>query len=181
MTQPLYLVGPRGCGKTTTGMALAKAIDFQFVDTDRWLQSHVQMTVAEIVEREGWEGFRAQETTALQAVTAPATVVATGGGIILTEFNRHYMRSHGVVIYLSAPVSVLVDRLEATPEEGLRPTLTGKPLTEEVQEVLAQRDALYREVAHYIVDATNAPAQVVEDILEILAQAAPRLQGGVYT
>jgi shikimate kinase len=40
---------------------------------------------------------------------------------------------------------------------------------------------LYREVAHYIVDATNAPAQVVEDILGILAQAAPRLQGGVYT
>ena len=170
MTQPLYLVGPRGCGKTTTGMALAKAIDFQFVDTDRWLQSHVQMTVAEIVEREGWEGFRAQETSALQAVTAPATVVATGGGIILT-----------VVIYLSAPVSVLVDRLEATPEEGLRPTLTGKPLTEEVQEVLAQRDVLYREAAHYIVDATHKPAQVVEDILEILAQAAPRLQGGVYT
>ncbi|HCB26111.1 MAG TPA: shikimate kinase II, partial [Citrobacter freundii] len=101
--------------------------------------------------------------------------------IILTEFNRHYMRSHGVVIYLSAPVSVLVDRLEATPEEGLRPTLTGKPLTEEVQEVLAQRDVLYREAAHYIVDATNAPAQVVEDILGILAQAAPRLQGGVYT
>ncbi|MPN20500.1 Shikimate kinase 2 [bioreactor metagenome] len=91
------------------------------------------------------------------------------------------MRSHGVVIYLSAPVSVLVDRLEATPEEGLRPTLTGKPLTEEVQEVLAQRDVLYREAAHYIVDATNAPAQVVEDILGILAQAAPRLQGGVYT
>ena len=91
------------------------------------------------------------------------------------------MRSHGVVIYLSAPVSVLVDRLEATPEEGLRPTLTGKPLTEEVQEVLAQREVLYREAAHYIVDATHKPAQVVEDILEILAQAAPRLQGGVYT
>jgi len=47
--------------------------------------------------------------------------------------------------------------------------------------VLAQRDVLYREAAHYIVDATNAPAQVVEDILGILAQAAPRLQGGVYT
>ena len=180
MTQPLYLVGPRGCGKTTTGMALAKAVGFQLVDTDRWLQSHLQMTVAEIVEREGWEGFRAQETTALQAVTAPSTVVATGGGIILTEYNRHYMRSHGMVIYLNAPVSVLVNRLEEAPEEGLRPTLTGKPLTEEVQEVLEQRDALYREAAHYIVDATNEPSQVVADILVILSQARSRLQGGAY-
>ncbi|ELN66280.1 AAA family ATPase, partial [Salmonella enterica subsp. enterica serovar Schwarzengrund] len=25
MMQPLYLVGPRGCGKTTIGMALAQA------------------------------------------------------------------------------------------------------------------------------------------------------------
>ena len=138
------------------------------------------MTVAEIVEREGWEGFRAQETTALQAVTAPSTVVATGGGIILTEYNRHYMRSHGMVIYLNAPVSVLVNRLEEAPEEGLRPTLTGKPLTEEVQEVLEQRDALYREAAHYIVDATNEPSQVVADILVILSQARSRLQGGAY-
>lgn len=181
MTQPLFLVGPRGCGKTTTGMALAKAIDFRFVDTDRWLQSHVQMTVAEIVEREGWEGFRAQETAALQAVTAPATVVATGGGIILTEYNREYMRSSGSVIYLRAPVSVLVNRLQAAPEEGLRPTLTGKPLTEEVREVLEQRDALYRETAHYIVDATQQPSQVVGEILGILSPSAPRLQGGVYT
>ena len=91
------------------------------------------------------------------------------------------MRNSGVVIYLSAPVSVLVSRLEAAPEEGLRPTLTGKPLTEEVQEVLEQRDVLYREAAHYIVDATNKPSQVVADILGLLSQPASRLQGGVYT
>lgn len=181
MTQPLFLVGPRGCGKTTTGMTLAQATDYQFVDTDQWLQSHVQMTVAEMVEREGWDGFRARETTALEAVTAPSTVVATGGGIILTEYNRHYMRSNGIVFYLCAPVSVLVDRLEAAPEEGLRPTLTDKPLGEEVREVLEQRDALYREAAHYIVDATKNPDQVVGEILAALSQAQLRRQGGVYT
>ncbi|EOB0072628.1 shikimate kinase, partial [Salmonella enterica] len=51
MMQPLYLVGPRGCGKTTIGMALAQATGFRFADTDRWLQSHVQMSVADIVEK----------------------------------------------------------------------------------------------------------------------------------
>lgn len=70
MMQPLYLVGPRGCGKTTIGMALAQATGFRFADTDRWLQSHVQMSVADIVEKEGWGGFRARETAALEAVSA---------------------------------------------------------------------------------------------------------------
>lgn len=106
MIQPLFLVGPRGCGKTTVGKALADALERRFVDTDQWLQANVQMTVADIVEREGWAGFRAREAAALEAVTAPATVVATGGGIILAEQNRHFMRNNGIVIYLSAPVDV---------------------------------------------------------------------------
>ena len=39
-------------------------------------------------------------TAALEAVTAPSTVIATGGGIILTEFNRHFMQNNGIVVYL---------------------------------------------------------------------------------
>lgn len=181
MIQPLFLVGPRGCGKTTVGKALANALERRFVDTDQWLQANVQMTVADIVEREGWAGFRAREAAALEAVTAPATVVATGGGIILAEQNRHFMRNNGIVIYLSAPVDVLVNRLEAEPEVGLRPTLTGKSLSEEVAEVLEQRDILYRETANIIVDATHEPGQVISEIRALLEQMALRNLGGAYT
>ncbi|ELO14071.1 shikimate kinase, partial [Salmonella enterica] len=59
--------------------------------------------------------------------------------------------------------------------------LTGKPLSEEVREVLEQRDALYRETAHYIIDATKAPAQVVSEIIAALPPSTQRLQGDVYT
>ena len=171
MTQPLFLIGPRGCGKTTVGMALADSLNRRFVDTDQWLQSQLNMTVAEIVEREEWAGFRARETAALEAVTAPSTVIATGvpawsrRNLIVTSLSRL-----GIMVYLCAPVSVLVNRLQAAPEEDLRPTLTGKPLSEEVQEVLEERDALYREVAHIIIDATNEPSQVISEIRSALAQ-----------
>ena len=56
MTQPIFLIGPRGCGKTTVGHALARARHFQFSDTDHRLQAHEQRTVAEIVQAEGWAG-----------------------------------------------------------------------------------------------------------------------------
>ncbi|WOZ76559.1 shikimate kinase AroL [Kosakonia sacchari] len=164
MTLPIFLIGARGCGKTTVGRTLALAQECQFIDTDYWLQENAQQTIAAIVEQEGWDGFRARETAALEAVSAPSRVVATGGGIILREYNRRFMREHGVVIYLCAPVDVLADRLEAFPLEGQRPTLTGKPISEEVSEVLAQRDALYREAAHYVVDAAQSPDKVVSDI-----------------
>ena len=150
MTQLIFLVGPRGCGKTTVGHALAKVRSFKFADTDHELQEHEQRTVAAIVQQEGWERFRALETQALERVAQPATIIATGGGIILSEYNRQFMRENGVVIYLEAEQ---------------RPTLTGKPIREEVGEVLAQREALYRAAAHHIINATASPDEVVEQIM----------------
>ena len=171
MTQPIFLVGPRGCGKSTVGLELAHACHSAFVDTDHWLQTHAGRSIADIVEDEGWESFRALETAALEAVTAPSTVIATGGGIILAQHNRQFMRENGIVIYLCAPVSTLVERLEAFPEEGQRPTLTGKPISEEVSDVLAERDALYREAAHHVVDASASPKEVVIQIITALRLA----------
>jgi len=168
MTQPIFLIGPRGCGKTTVGLELARLCQSEFVDTDHWLQTHAGKSIAEIVEQEGWESFRARETATLEAVTAGSGIIATGGGIILSAYNRQFMREKGTVIYLCAPVPVLVERLEAFPEEGQRPTLTGKPISEEVSAVLAERDALYREAAHHVVDASLPPAEVVQNIVTAL-------------
>lgn len=171
MSLPLYLIGARGCGKTTVGQALAKASGYAFSDTDRHLQQTTQRSVADIVSAEGWEGFRQRESLSLQAVTAPATVIATGGGMVLAADNRKFMREHGRVIYLKAEASVLAARLQAYPEQDQRPTLTGRPIADEMVEVLAERDALYQQTAHYVINAMQRPENVVEDIIAMLALA----------
>lgn len=171
MTQPIFLVGARGCGKTTVGVALAQALGRDFVDTDNYLLTSTNMTVADIVAQEGWDGFRARETQALYSVTKPDVVVATGGGMVLAEGNRHFMREQGTVVYLKAPAQILASRLEAFPQEGQRPTLTGKPITDEIIEVLAAREALYRQAAHHIIDASASPDAVVDAVLAALHMA----------
>ncbi|MCP1104800.1 shikimate kinase AroL [Serratia nevei] len=168
MTQTLFMIGARGAGKTTVGSALALALGYQFVDTDLFMQQAAQMSVADMVEREGWLGFRRRETIALQTVTNLSTIVATGGGAILAEENRQFMRRHGTVIYLRAPASVLAQRLEEYPEDTQRPTLTGRPIAEEMLEVLAAREALYQDAAHYVIDGAADPQRVVEQILAVL-------------
>lgn len=168
MTQTIFMVGARGAGKTTVGSALAQALNYQFVDTDLFMQQTTLMSVAEMVAQEGWQGFRHRETVTLQAVTQPSTIVATGGGAILAEENRQFMRQHGTVIYLRAPASVLAQRLEEYPQEGQRPTLTGRPIAEEMLEVLAAREALYQEAAHHVIDGSVNLQQVVEQILAVL-------------
>ena len=168
MAQTIFMVGARGAGKTTVGKALAQALGYRFIDTDLFMQQTSQLSVAEVVAREGWEGFRQRESIALQAVTAPKTVVATGGGAVLALENRTFMRKHGQVIYLCASAYVLAERLAEDPEDAQRPSLTGKPIVEEMQDVLASREALYQEVAHYVLDATQPPQDVVEQILQLL-------------
>ncbi|QJW57344.1 Shikimate kinase 2 [Serratia plymuthica] len=168
MTQTIFMVGARGAGKTTVGSALAQTMGYNFTDTDLFMQQTTQMSVAEMVAHEGWLGFRRRESIALQTVTQPSTVVATGGGMILAEENRRFMRQHGTVIYLRSPADVLAQRLEEYPQDAQRPTLTGRPIAEEMLEVLAAREALYQEAAHFVMDGTGSPQQVVEQILSAL-------------
>ena len=162
MGHTIYLVGARAAGKTTFGGALARQLGCNYVDTDIHLRETTGETVAEIVAREGWDGFRKRESAVLRAVTAPGTV------IVLTEENRRFMRENGIVLYLSAPAEVLASRLQANPNAAQRPTLTGKSIAEEVAEVLAAREPLYRETATHILNAAATPKELLAEALAIL-------------
>ena len=168
----LYLIGARAAGKTTIGEKLSQTLGSGFVDTDIHISRARQATPAEIIAREGWAAFRQLEGEFLRKVTAPGVVVATGGGVILAESNRVFMRSGGLVFYLSAPAEVLAARLAADPQAASRPSLTGRPVVEEVAQILAERDALYREAAHHLIDASAPPDEVLAAILARLAEDA---------
>lgn len=168
MTQALFLVGARGCGKTTVGRLLARQLGYQFMDTDHYLLNQSGKNVADIVATEGWSGFRQRESQALSAVTAPSTVIATGGGMILADENRQFMAERGVVIWLDVPVKLLAERLDASPETEQRPSLTGKKMADEIRDVLAERETLYRHAAHITIAASDAPETIVMSILQQL-------------
>ena len=82
------------------------------------------------------------------------------------------MRDFGVVVWLTAPVEVLVSRLQADSSPDPRPALTGTGLIDEVATVLGAREPLYRECADLIVDnSLGNPSAVVEEIVRRLPSA----------
>ncbi|KGA24967.1 shikimate kinase AroL [Pectobacterium brasiliense] len=172
MTHPIFMVGARGCGKTTVGHQLAQALGYDFVDTDLFMQQTTNMTVADVVAQEGWHGFRQRESLALQQVTSNRCIIATGGGMVLAEANRRFMHDKGTVIYLHADAELLAQRLEENPQDNQRPTLTGRPIAEEMADVLAAREALYRGVAHHVIDASQTPEAIVASVLKVLRPSA---------
>lgn len=169
----IFLVGMMGAGKTTVGRALASRMKREFVDTDRVLVDRTGVPVATVFEIEGEEGFRRRESDVLEEVCAEdGRVVATGGGIVLAEENRRLMREHGTVIYLRARLESLWER---TRHDSSRPLLATPNPKARLAELLKQREPLYRDVAHLIVDSGPQSASTL--VNRVLAALRAREQG----
>ncbi len=146
----IFLVGMMGAGKTTVGRALAQKMQMRFADTDKILVERTGVPVATIFEIEGEAGFRRRESAILAELARdPQCVIATGGGAVLAAENREVMRRCGTVVYLRARVEHLWER---TRHDTNRPLLATPDPRATLARLLEERDPLYREAAHVVVD-----------------------------
>ena len=167
IAQNIFLIGPRACGKTSVGRALAECLGLDFVDTDHALVEAVGMEIARYVEEHGWEAFRDRETEILGRVASQGVrIIGCGGGIVLRQANRDILKT-GLTLYLKTDPEVLAERLMQDPNEAQRPSLTGKSIVDEVRDVLAERAPLYEGCADIILpqaDIAEAVAWAVKEI-----------------
>ena len=166
----ISLVGPRGSGKSTVGRLLADRLGCDFADSDTGIERRAGRSIREIFADDGEPAFRELEAEAIAAqLGRPPLVLATGGGAVLNADTRRRLSAAGPVVYLRADPATLHARTAGDPN---RPPLTDLPAAEEIAQVLADRDPLYREVADAVVDATE-PADIVCD--RVWAQVLDRL------
>lgn len=153
-----------GAGKTTVGRALARKLRWSFVDSDHEIERRTGVTVATIFEIEGEAGFRRRESQVIADLGARTdTVIATGGGAVLADTNRQAMREAGLVVYLRVSPRLLYER---TRHDRGRPLLqVADPMTR-LTELLEQREPLYRDAAHVIVDGDVLNAQQIVLLIE---------------
>lgn len=162
----LYLVGLMGTGKTTIGQVLAHQLNYRFFDTDTLIERVSQQTIADIFATQGETYFRDLEHQVLSELAAcTRSVIATGGGIVLKSENWGYLR-HGVIVWLDAPISLLVERLQ---EDTTRPLLHNEDLESKLRELLNQRQKLYAEADLQIkIEKKQTPDAIAAQILEQL-------------
>jgi shikimate kinase len=163
----LYLTGFRGSGKSTIAHRLAATLGRSACDLDRAIERSAGRSVRELFEREGESRFRDLESAVLLAAAESIVpqVIALGGGAILRPSNRALIARTGRCVWLRVSLDALVDRLTADQTTAAyRPPLTQLTLPQEVEQLLAQREPLYREVADLIVDGDQSPDEVVRQI-----------------
>ena len=175
-TRPLasiFLVGPMGSGKTAVGKRLARRLEYGFVDSDAVIEERTGVDIPFIFEKEGEEGFRARECEVIDELTRRSRIVlATGGGAVLEAENRANLARRGVVVYLETSVN---QQLARTRRSRNRPLLDTEDPRSRLEQLMALREPLYREIAAITVRTDSrkvgAVAEEIADRLHGLAAA----------
>lgn len=150
----IFLIGYMASGKTTLGKALARAIGYDFIDLDRYIEQRFRKKISEIFAFEGEEGFRKKEYAMLhEAGEFCNTIVSCGGGTPCFFDNMEFMNSRGVTLCLNASLECTVRRLLCA--KNKRPIVEGKTADELpsfISTHLKDRAPFYNK-AHYQIDS----------------------------
>lgn len=166
----LVLIGFMGSGKSSVGRLAAKALGFQFVDTDHLITEKTGKQIAEIFQSEGEEAFRELETSALEELsTRVHSVISTGGGAVLSAKNRNLLREIGFVACLGASAEVLFERVS---RNSKRPLLQTANPRETLSKLIEARSSFYSETAHWEMDTSTISQTTAVDRLVQAAKEA---------
>lgn len=160
-----------GAGKTAIGQELARRLRRPFFDSDHEIVARTGVSIPTIFDIEGEAGFRRRESRVIDELARrQGIVMATGGGAILAPENRRCLRDSGWVVYLRLPPEVLHQRTRAGRQ---RPMLNVADPLARLRELHAQRDPLYRQTAHLVVDGPEPGiARIAHYLIEQYALAA---------
>jgi len=165
----IFLVGLMGAGKTTIGRLLARRLNMAFIDSDHEIEARTGASIPWIFEIEGEPSFRRREADVIRDLSAQRGIVlATGGGAVLDPASRALLAERGTVVYLRASVSSILQR---TSHDKNRPLLQTADPRKKLEDLTAQREPLYREIADLIIDTGRPNVQsMVQTIIDQIAQ-----------
>ncbi len=115
----VVLIGMPGCGKSTIGVLLAKALKMNFLDTDAAFQNRQGRRLQEIIDEAGIDAFLQMEEECVLAIDVKNTVIATGGSVVYGEKAMRHLHEHGIVVYLKLPYDEIEKRLSNLDSRGV--------------------------------------------------------------
>ena len=104
------------------------------------------MSISDFFEQFGEAKFRELETETLKSVSTTHQIISTGGGIVMSEENRQFLKDADVnVVYLEGDFDKLYARILAD-KENIRPIAISRT-REELFDIYQHRADLYDAVA----------------------------------
>ena len=126
-----------GSGKSTVGKELAKAMNYNYIDLDSYIERKYNDKIPNIFEKYGESKFREFERYSLSDfMVKDSYVISCGGGIIKNKSNKALM--NGKVVYINVDIATLKDRI-LNDKNNIRPMFK----TKTVEELYSERKDKY--------------------------------------
>ena len=165
-TNNIILIGMPGAGKSTLGVVLAKAVGFDFIDTDLIIQSEQNEKLYRIIEKKGIEKFIEIENKTVSSLKAENSVIATGGSVIFGKEAMENLKKLGKVVYLSVEEKEIEKRLSNIKTRGIV-----MEKGETVEKIYNERTPLYEKYADITVLCKEMDLEkTVEKIIEFVGE-----------
>jgi shikimate kinase len=165
----VVLIGFMASGKSAVGRRVARRLGYRYLDTDRFIESELGCTIAELFATKGEAHFRALESRLARRLKALSnTVIATGGGMPISPGNLDALKQAGTVVFLNADIEEIVQRLE---RDTRRPKVQGGDLRDTVLRLHGERLPVYGQ-AHVVVDTKGMSVNhVAGEVIRHVAEA----------
>ena len=164
----ILLIGPPGAGKSTIGVALAKELSIDFIDTDQEVERETGKTITDIFVVDGETHFRAIELETLRKVlTLESGVISLGGGApISQEAQEAIEQSNSHTVFLDVSLATAAPRVGFNRD---RPLLLGNPRAQ-WQALSDNRRPIYEKLAD---DAIKVDDMSVDQIVDEIKKNLP--------
>lgn len=160
----IVLCGFMGCGKSTVGKNLARKTGRKFVDMDTYIEEKAGMTVSEIFEKHGENGFRDMEHEACRELSEMSgLIIASGGGAFTFKRNSDVFKSKDTIVLIDVELETIKYRLR---NDKTRPLLQKPDKDRVMQELYEKRLPLYKNAADITVKGKNTPLKTAFEIID---------------
>ena len=165
----ITLIGMPGVGKSTIGVVLAKVLGYQFLDSDLLIQKQERRRLREIIEEEGYMGFKEIENRVNASIDVNHTVIATGGSVVYGREAMEHLSEIATVVYLELDLANLKKRLGNLKNRGvvLRDGQT-------LDDLFNERVPLYEKYADVVVNESNIN---VEETVQLTLEKIKEYKG----
>ena len=143
----IYLIGMMGSGKTAVGIKLSEKLKKIFIDLDSEIEKSAGKTISELFDENGEDHFRLLESEKLK--TFSESVIACGGGVVLMEKNRHFIKENGTAILLTTTMEELSHRLK---DSDNRPLLAHEKSEFGLKNIWLERQIDYLNTADFSIE-----------------------------
>ncbi len=128
-----------GAGKTSVGQALAKKINYKFIDTDKVIEDMYKSSLQELLDSYGYIKLREIEENEVLELSIDGSIISTGGSVVYGSKAMNFLKENSTIIFLEMSLEQIYERNINFLNRGF-----AKHPDQSIEEVFAERTKLYK-------------------------------------